>query len=153
MVGRAPVMQRLGCVDALNLDGGGSTCLHLLGVTVNRPSDGVERPVSNGILILGPKLTNYVGELKLVAPSKIGLAGTSSLHLTLDGVPVPNSDVIWGALGAAWIDQGGVLHPLELGKTTIKASAYGKVLTASVTVVEKVAPARRKRISTGPPKR
>jgi hypothetical protein len=58
--------------------------------------------------------------------------------LTLDGVPVPNADVIWGAQGAAWIDQGGTLHPLELGKVKVRASAYGKTLTAEISVVEKL---------------
>jgi hypothetical protein len=141
----AKVLLRLGCVDAVNLDGGGSTCLSLLGVTVNRPSDGVERPVSNGILIFGPRMANYTGELKLVIPPKVPLTKVSSAHLTLDGKPVANADVIWGAQGAAWIDQGGDLHPLELGKTKLTAYAYGKLLTADVTVAEKLEPARRRR--------
>ena len=134
----AKIMRRLGCNDAVNLDGGGSTCLHLLGVTVNRPSDGVERPVSDGVLVFGPKPVASKGDLKLVVPSRIGLATQTDAHLTLDGNPVPNSDVIWGAQGAAWIDQGGTLHPLELGRIKLKASAYGKLLVAESTVVEKV---------------
>src|SRR5207253_9594199 len=44
----AQVMFNLGCRDAINLDGGGSTDLNIFGVNVNRPSDGVERPVANG---------------------------------------------------------------------------------------------------------
>ena len=145
----AKVMLRLGCSDAMNLDGGGSTCLHLQGVTVNRPSDGVERPVSNGILLIGPRLSSYSGTLKAVVPPKIALTGKSTVHLTLDGKPVPNSDVIWGAQGALWIDQGGFLHPLEVGKATIKASAYGKVLSVEVNVVEKLTPTRSRRRNNG----
>lgn len=141
----AKVMQRLGCVDAVNLDGGGSTCLHLLGITVNRPSDGTERPVSNGILVFGPKMSKHEGQLKLVVPADVPLANSTSAHMTLNGEPVPNADVIWGAQGAAWIDQGGDIHPLELGKSTLKAYAYGKVLTADVTVVAKVNAVRRRR--------
>ncbi|HEX2091746.1 MAG TPA: phosphodiester glycosidase family protein [Longimicrobiaceae bacterium] len=46
---------RLGSVEALNLDGGGSTALVLRGATVNRPSDAEgERPVANAVLVLGP---------------------------------------------------------------------------------------------------
>ena len=145
----ARIMLRLGCSDAMNLDGGGSTCLYLQGITVNRPSDGVERPVSNGILILGPKLRTYEGELKVIVPSKIALAGKPSVHLTLDGIVVPNADVIWGAQGTVWIDQGGTIHPLEIGKAKIKASAYGKVLSVDITVVEKTPPVRRRRQTTG----
>ena len=141
----AKIMLRLGCVDALNLDGGGSTCMHLMGVTVNRPSDGVERPVSNGVLLFGPKLVAYKGELKAVAPKKISLTVQTEIHLTLDGNPVANSDVIWGAHGAAWIDQGGVLHPLEVGKVKIKACAYGQVLSFETTVAEKLTTVRAKR--------
>ena len=141
----AKVMLRLGCVDAINLDGGGSTCMNLLGITVNRPSDGAERPVSNGILIFGPKLSNYNGTLKLVVPPKIPLAGKATASLTLNGAPVPNADVIWGAQGTAWVDQGGHLHPMELGKIKLKAYAYGQLLTADVTVVEKVTPVKRRK--------
>ena len=36
----AAIMRRLGCVEAMNLDGGGSTTLAAMGLTVNRPSDG-----------------------------------------------------------------------------------------------------------------
>jgi exopolysaccharide biosynthesis protein len=42
----------LDCVDALNLDGGGSTTLYLQGKVVNSPSDAArERPVSDAIVI------------------------------------------------------------------------------------------------------
>lgn len=46
------LMLSLGCVDALNLDGGGSSTFYLYGQVVNRPSDLTgERPVSDAILI------------------------------------------------------------------------------------------------------
>ena len=90
-------------------------------------------------------MSNHTGELKIVIPPKILLTGKTNAKLTLNGEPVPNADVIWGAQGASWIDQGGDLHSLELGKTRLKAYAYGKVLTADITVVEKVAPVRRRR--------
>lgn len=145
----AKIMRDLGCTDAINLDGGGSTCLHLLGITVNRPSDGVERPVSNGILVFGPRLTASSGQLKIVAPPQALLSGSTAVRLTLDGRPVPNADVVWGAQGSAWIDQGGAIHPLELGKAKLEAYAYGKLLTADVTVVSKPTvkppPKRRRR--------
>lgn len=43
-------MLRLGCRDAMNLDGGGSTTLVVQGHLVNRPSDGYQRGVSNALL-------------------------------------------------------------------------------------------------------
>lgn len=36
---------QLGCVEAYNLDGGGSSTLAINGVVVNRPSDGSQRPI------------------------------------------------------------------------------------------------------------
>lgn len=43
-----------GVVDAMNLDGGGSTTFYLMGKVMNSPSDGHERPVSQA-LILKPR--------------------------------------------------------------------------------------------------
>lgn len=34
------ILRSLGCVDAINLDGGGSTCLFANGKVINSPSDG-----------------------------------------------------------------------------------------------------------------
>ena len=47
----AATMQKLGAVDALNFDGGGSTALAVKGKIVNRPSDGIERRVANALLV------------------------------------------------------------------------------------------------------
>lgn len=48
----ARIMADLGAVDALNLDGGGSSEMVVNGEVVNRPSDGHERAISNAILVL-----------------------------------------------------------------------------------------------------
>ncbi len=48
----AYTMQKLGAVDAMNLDGGGSTALAVRSRIVNRPSDGSERAVSNALLVM-----------------------------------------------------------------------------------------------------
>ena len=46
------LMSGLGCGEALNLDGGGSTAMVVRGQVVNRPSDATgERPVSDAILV------------------------------------------------------------------------------------------------------
>ena len=44
--------RRLGFVDALNLDGGGSSTMVVKGEVVNRPSDPFMRPVSDAIVVL-----------------------------------------------------------------------------------------------------
>lgn len=48
----AALMQQLGCVEALNLDGGGSTTMVINQKVVNRPSDATgERAVSDALLL------------------------------------------------------------------------------------------------------
>ena len=47
------LLLELGAVDALNLDGGGSTTLVTTEGIVNRPSDAEERPVANVLLAVG----------------------------------------------------------------------------------------------------
>jgi exopolysaccharide biosynthesis protein len=47
----AVIMKNLGCVEAMNLDGGSSSTMVLYDNVVNVPSGGEEKPVSNGILI------------------------------------------------------------------------------------------------------
>ncbi len=44
-------LSRLGCTDALNLDGGGSSTLWARGQVMNNPCEGSERPMGNALLI------------------------------------------------------------------------------------------------------
>lgn len=44
-------MAKLGCTDALNLDGGGSSTLWARGQVMNHPCEGSERPMGNALLI------------------------------------------------------------------------------------------------------
>jgi hypothetical protein len=43
---------KLGCTHAVNLDGGGSASMWLFGQTVSSPSEGKERPIANGLVIV-----------------------------------------------------------------------------------------------------
>ena len=47
----ARYLAALGARDAINLDGGGSSTMVVHGRVVNRPSDGSERAVSNGLMV------------------------------------------------------------------------------------------------------
>lgn len=58
-------MARLGCTEAMNLDGGGSTTLWARGQVLNRPSDGRERAVANALVI------EYRGEIGEAARLRI----------------------------------------------------------------------------------
>jgi hypothetical protein len=46
------LMQQVGATEALNFDGGGSSTFLLGGKVMNSPSDGRERPVANGLVLL-----------------------------------------------------------------------------------------------------
>jgi exopolysaccharide biosynthesis protein len=48
----ASILQQLGAVDAINLDGGGSTAIAINGRLANHPSDGSERRVANSLLVV-----------------------------------------------------------------------------------------------------
>jgi len=47
----AKIMKALGCVEALNLDGGGSSCLLVNGIETIKPSDGAQRKVVTAVAI------------------------------------------------------------------------------------------------------
>jgi hypothetical protein len=48
----AGYMAKLGCEEALNLDGGGSATMWLLGKVVNKPSNGIERSAANALVLI-----------------------------------------------------------------------------------------------------
>jgi hypothetical protein len=48
----AQTMLSLGCVDAINLDGGGSSAFVVNGAVLNAPSDGVERQVASAFAVI-----------------------------------------------------------------------------------------------------
>lgn len=52
MTEAAQIMRWLGAVQAINLDGGGSTTMVVKHKVVNKPSDGHERPVGDALLLL-----------------------------------------------------------------------------------------------------
>ena len=45
-------MAKIGCEEAINLDGGGSATFWYRGRVVNSPSDGTERAVANGLVVI-----------------------------------------------------------------------------------------------------
>lgn len=62
----ADVMKMLGCYDAVNVDGGGSSGMYIeaFGI-VNHPSDGKERAVSNGLFaVLNAPEDNTIAEIR-----------------------------------------------------------------------------------------
>lgn len=132
----AKVMKRLGCIDAMNLDGGGSSTMNVLGLTINRPSDKVEREVASGVMFYGPKPAAGTETLTLKTPEtmKVGDQLTLSV-LGLENQPLPNADVLWSCQGVGgWIDQGGLLRAEVPGTMTVSAFTRGQFLVKQITV-------------------
>ena len=48
----ADYMIKLGCEEAMNLDGGGSATLWFFGQVVNSPSQGDERGMANALVLI-----------------------------------------------------------------------------------------------------
>jgi len=140
----AEIMLRLGCVDAINLDGGGSTTVSVYGHTVNRPSDGMERPICNAVLIFGGPMERPEG-LVIRGPKTVAVGGNAQfMLLDSEAKPIPHSQVIWTANGAGWVDQGGLLRGLRSGSVMIGATHKGSAVSLPV-VVENASQVRKKR--------
>ncbi|MDZ7268136.1 MAG: phosphodiester glycosidase family protein [candidate division KSB1 bacterium] len=74
----ANFLSELGCTQAINLDGGGSSTLVVRGEVVNRPSDLTgERPVANALLLLCSAQGTTPAYLKISPPRVEALAGDS----------------------------------------------------------------------------
>jgi hypothetical protein len=97
----ADFMRELGCADAMNLDGGGSSCMWVRGAVQNRPSDGRERPVANALMVFCSAPKGPPVRLTL-APAEISLLAGTALPLQLRGedafynpLEVPPGGVEW----------------------------------------------------------
>ncbi|MEO7454432.1 MAG: phosphodiester glycosidase family protein, partial [Fimbriimonadales bacterium] len=131
----ARLMVKLGCTDAMNLDGGGSTTMVLGGTVLNKPSDGGLRGVANALLLFSPS----------EPPIQIGIRATSlslkpgdvtTLRLIdATGAVVPNGQAVWTSSGAAgWIGGDGAFRATEPGKATVRAFARGSWTAAEFSV-------------------
>ncbi|MEI7986864.1 MAG: phosphodiester glycosidase family protein [Armatimonadota bacterium] len=132
----AEILRNMGCRDALNLDGGGSTCMNVFGLKMNRPSDKTgERPVANGIMFYGPKLLTPDQKLRIVVPTTVSTSGIGQAKVVdKNGKEIPNIEVFWSLQGSAWIDQGGQIYGLEAGTATVEAYVRGVAIQAKVII-------------------
>lgn len=126
----------LGCVEALNLDGGGSSELTIGQSVVNRPSDGAERPIANALVVTAP-FASLDGTYVIAGREEVAL-GTGADYRVLDReVEIPGASVVWSAEGAAWVDQGGRLRPIQTGEAIVRAWIGGKVVEKRVRIVSR----------------
>jgi hypothetical protein len=90
----AELMSSLGAHNAINLDGGGSSTMWLNGVVANRPSDGSERGVSGGLVVLPAGDPGEVGLVDVTAgQARRGAPGPVTPAVPAAPVPGPPGSV------------------------------------------------------------
>jgi exopolysaccharide biosynthesis protein len=136
----AMLMVSLGCMEAINLDGGGSAQMAFDGLMVNRPSDGLERPVANALLVYATRL-RAEAKPAIVGRSEVTMGQGADFRATLDGKELPGASIVWSASGAAWIDQSGRLRPTQPGTAVVRAWVGGQTAELTVKVLARGASA------------
>jgi len=127
----AEIMRRLDCVDAINLDGGGSSAMVLGGTAVNHPSSNIQRAVANGVVFKIPTVSD--NPVKSIKTERKG-AEIIATAIGADGQPLPNARVIWSCSGNAWIDQAGTVRSLADGPIKVYAWCGGNRVETTVTL-------------------
>lgn len=141
----ATLMRSLGCVGAINLDGGGSTSLVVGGRTTVRPSDGAERPVISAILLVDPTSQAVAAAAPRIAhqpwdtPVAAGTAATLQVAATGGGLAYRwsrNGTTLPGATLASY-PLGPATATLAGDYTVAITNSLGSVTsrTAAVTIV------------------
>ncbi|MFQ3550343.1 MAG: phosphodiester glycosidase family protein, partial [Armatimonadota bacterium] len=119
----ANYMLKIGCVNAMNLDGGGSTSMSIGGWIINSPSEGSERPVANALLVYAkPQIYDTLDKLSFAAETnpmtfEIG-AGIQQFLVWSDEAQMLTdeqlSKIIWGTKGGVgFINQQGYFTPTK----------------------------------------
>ncbi len=121
----AELMHRLGCTDAVNLDGGGSTTAWARDRIINRPSDGGARSIANSLMVvsrapLGPPA------LLQVLPNAAALVPGAEIPLRIEVTDRWHNllEVAPDTIDAEIVAQEGEA-PLEVGLVDGRLSASG----------------------------
>lgn len=146
------IMLEAGCVNAINLDGGGSTTYASRPEgsdaieVINRPSDGSERSISSGLIIASTAVpSNAFDHVTMNASDEYVTPGTST-EVTVAGVsPVGSAadipeDITYTVTNGTYAD--GVLTAGEVGDVVLTAVHGGKEvgsLTIHSVIPEKLA--------------
>lgn len=115
-------MLQLGAVDALNLDGGGSTALTVRGLVINSPSDGVVRRVANSLLVFAPGQTPIPAPVESKAPAQVRVAVAGPAVSLAEYTGENGAGWVYGTRnGGAFVDQTGRVHGFRGGSAEVVA--------------------------------
>lgn len=144
----ATYMKRIGCYNALNLDGGGSTAMVVRGQVVNSPSDGSERAVGNILMaILEAPVTGLIETFEL-SPRTIIIDSSQTKKISVTAtdhwgypITVAASELTWQVVGInGHVDENGFFVPEESGEGIIIGTVNNISDTISVTVLTEQIP-------------
>ena len=137
-------MIELGCVTALCLDGGGSTTLavtapdKLATSTINRPSDGAERKVSNQVFLVAPNQpTGELSHFYVQADNQYVLAG-SKVTISASAVDtnfIPMQEDYRLETDGGELDGNVLTTPLSGGEVTVTAGSGRRTGTTTIHAV------------------
>ena len=137
-------MIELGCVTALCLDGGGSTTLAVTAPdkletgTINRPSDGAERKVSNQIFLVAPNQpTGILSHFYVQADNQYVLAGSKATisASAVDTNFIPMEEDYRLETDGGDLDGNVLTTPLSGGEITVTAGSGHGTGTTTVHAV------------------
>ena len=144
----AQVMLEAGCINAVNLDGGGSTTFvakqegeEELKV-INRPSDGVQRSVSTSLMIVSTAPDSTAFDHALVESPVDYMTVGASVQITASGVSatgnpaqIPEGAVWMVSDKTATITQDGLLTALRVGEVNVNLVLDDQVIGTKVIEV------------------
>lgn len=138
----ARVMKQLGCVEALSLDGGGSsTCATWFGI-LNSPSDGKLRALPNGLAVFARESSFAAPEFRISAENR-SVASGDTIQLTLvdaeTGTPLRKplaNRAIWSTdKGIGFVDQSGRFTGYKTGDVEVVVRLGSKFARTVVRTV------------------
>lgn len=135
----ANLLLKYGAVDAVNMDGGGSSVLVVRDLVVSSPSGGIERAVANALLVYADPLPPSGGKsaaslsqtgnapAPLSAPVTVGSIVPLAKEDNAAGVGNKEaSGIIWGTRGGVgFVSQGGVFYALRPGRGEVYVTGAG----------------------------
>lgn len=136
----AEYMKELGCTNAINLDGGGSTTMvsRKLGTTgistVNTPSDGFERGVTSGLGIFSIAPKGPVDSLVVSAYEDYVFVNSfraftaRGLDKYLNPVNINPDNIQWSVEGVKGTFKNNVLYPTSAGEAVVTAKLGDSVI-------------------------
>ena len=147
----AELMLERGAVQAINLDGGGSSTLVVrragteTPVIANKPSDGVERPVTNSIQVVSTMPTGPLAVLN-VKPTAPSIYRNQTIDFSATGmdagynpVPIQGGQVSWSLTAPiGTIDAGGHFVATSPGTAQVVATVTGTAANGQVRAAQDV---------------